>query len=655
MSIGRSSRGGATRGARRRAVRQDGRVEAPTRASILSLGVPGPLALLIWAGATAVFLGYAWVAVEHKITWYLSVDQLGYLVFAHDLLDGKIFHQWPPADAFATLLPERTDVLSQSYLWDQGNIYSRYAPGFPILLAAWIALFGDPAVHLLNPLIFLALLGVLIGLEWRTHRSLWRGTAVAVLAVICPTGVSLWALTTTRDLAAHLGGFVGLLLLAGQEPLRMRALVGAGVAIGFAGSVRPDAVLYLIPATVLALGRWWPRRGEQRLRWLAGVGALAVLLGLAPSLTYYWVATGNPFMPTQAMEVTEFLGGPTEMPVQPAPAEDRVGYAPQAWRGTTAAPVSGGGLKLEYLSTTLPGNWEKVVKAYGHVLLGLAVAGLVVGVVLQPAFTLALGAYLVVALLFYSCWGRPYGRYLVGVWLIVPILIVGGAAGSLDLVHRLARQRTGIAARWIAIGAAVLLFAATLALAPRTDGTALPALTYLLGLGVAVALVAAAIWPGRALAPLVAPALALALVWLGSVRLAGTLATRAPFQRPQAERATATVQRTLGPRAVVITTEDIGRAAENLEYYGGVNALYLTDLERWQIPIWRAAFFLMVSEREPYLLLPRALPDRENILMGLRPHVLLDRIAEIPPERNADYFVVSPFHAGVPLELWHLR
>jgi len=42
-------------------------------------------------------------------------------------------------------------------VWDQGILYSRYAPGFPIILAAWIALFGDPAAHLLNPIIFLVL------------------------------------------------------------------------------------------------------------------------------------------------------------------------------------------------------------------------------------------------------------------------------------------------------------------------------------------------------------------------------------------------------------------------------------------------------------------------------------------------------------------
>ena len=45
-----------------------------------------------------------------------------------------------------------------------------------------------------------------------------------------------------------------------------------------------------------------------------------------------------------------------------------------------------------------------------------------------------------------------------------------------------------------------------------------------------------------------------------------------------------TCRRSSSPNAVVITTEDVGRPAENIEYYSGVaDALYMTDLERWQL------------------------------------------------------------------------
>src|SRR5207249_45850 len=142
-----------------------------------------------------------------------------------------------------SLLPQPTDVLAQTYVWDHGHLYSRYAPGFPLLLAGWIALFGDAAAHALNPFLFLVLLAVLIALEWRVHRSLWRGTALAALVMTCPTGVSLWALTPTRDVAAHLFAFVALALLAGRGRLAPRRALGAALSLGYAGSIRPDTVL----------------------------------------------------------------------------------------------------------------------------------------------------------------------------------------------------------------------------------------------------------------------------------------------------------------------------------------------------------------------------------------------------------------------------
>jgi hypothetical protein len=612
--------------------------------------------LLVWGAATIVLLALAAAAIERKVTWYLAVDQLGYLLFARDLLHGKIFHDWVPANVLASLLPERTDVLAQTYIWDQGRLYSRYAPGFPLVLAAWTGLFGDAAAHALNPVVFLALLGVLIGLEWRVHRSLWRGTALAVLMMICPTGLTLWALTPTRDLTAHLCGFIGLLLLAGRGRLGARRALGAALSLGYAISVRPDAVLYLLPAGVLALSRWWPHRDLRGFARLGFAGVLGLAIGLAPSLAYYGVATGDPFVPTQSMEAAEFLAPPDTPPAVETP-DGRVGYPPGAWRGTTLTPVSGGGLKLEYLSTTLPGNWAKIHTAYGDVLLGFAACGLVVAGILRPAFALALGSYLVAALLFYSCWARPYGRYLVSVWLLVPVLIVEGAVGTLDLVRYLYQRRGADPARHLATTLAVLVLGAYLIAGPQDDGTALLPLTRLLVAGSALALGAAAVWPTRRIATVAVPGLVLALVALGSVRLWNTLDSRAPFQRQQAERSTAVVKRSLVAPAVVITTEDAGRPLENLEYYADVRALYLTDLARWHLDIRQVVFELLVNELEPYLLIPRSIPEHDQIVKTLQDgdYVLLELVEEVPPQRAYDFFATPGLITGGPLELWHIR
>src|SRR5262249_36057902 len=153
----------------------------------------------------------------------------------------------------------------------------------------------------------------------------------------------------------------------------------------------------------------------------------------------------------------------------------------------------------------------------------------------------------------------------------------------------------------------------------------LPTLTALV-LGVTgLAAFLAAAWPHRRLAGVAAPALALALVGLALVRESAGLEGRARFPGPHLARAQATFAAAVAPRAVVITTEEVGRPAENIEYYSGVaHALYLTDLQRWRLPIWRAATLLANHGFVPYLLLPAADPGREQMIAELENHFDVD-------------------------------
>ena len=640
--------------ATRRAEERERRADAPTGAPAPSWLTWQRRLLLVWLAATLALFWSGLGALRLQVGWYLAVDQLGYLLFARDLLAGHVFHQWPPAAALATRLPDPTDVLAQSYLWDHGLLYSRYAPGFPIILALWTGLFGADAAHALNPLVFLAVLAMLIALVWRTNGSLWLGTIVAALVFLCPTGVTLWALTPTRDLSAHLCGLAGLTALAGSGALAASTAFVAGLALGGAASIRPDAVLYLIPAAALAAGRWRAAPARTALARLLGAGALGMLLGLTPSFLYYGIATGNPLRPPQAVEMQGFFGPARLDALEQAPAGPRIGYPPQAWRGGELEPVSGEGMKLAYLPTTLPGNWAKIHRFYGNVFIVLAVAGLAVAAVLRPFVALALGAYIATALLFYSCWGRAYGRYLVSIWLLAPVLMVNGMLGSTELVRHLRARGARDAARWAAGGGVLVLLACYFGAGPQPDGTVQLALTRLVVIATVVGLGAAALWPERPIEQLVAPALALVLAVVGSVWLAAP-ASRATVQRPEIARATEVARRTFAPRAVLITSEDVGRPAENYEYYTDVHAFYLTDLARWRIPIEEAVFLLLIAEQEPYLLLPRTLPEHDQILAGLRGQFLVELVADIPPQRNYDYFVASAFHGGVPLELWHVR
>jgi hypothetical protein len=632
-----------------------------------------PLALgkwIIWGTATLVFFYYTATALAQQITWYLAVDQFGYLNFAHDLLHGHIFHTWAPLKALEPFFPTRTDLLAQTYVYDDGRLYCRYAPGFPLLLAGWVGLLGDDRAHYLNPTLYLVLLAVALAFQWRTFRSPWRAAAGTALIALFPTSMYLWGLTLTRDLSAHVFAFAGLFLLL---PVRGKAihagrLLAAGVALGFAIAIRPDAVLYLLPAALMLAVRWSHERGRLSLarstRAAAGL-ALGVVVGASPFFAYNWAATGNPFLPTQGMELPILPSLPPPAPKrrQPPPSaprvqqpagDSKVGFPSPGWRGGTLEQVQGGGLQLAHLSTTLPGNWMTMLRAYTPLLFGVAVWGAVVATVLRPMLAAGAVSYAVVAFLFFSCWPRPDFRYLIGVFVFLPMLVIEGTLGTLDLVRMLWKQHKPDLARGLAIFAAGVLVAGSMLLGPAQGGLSMPAfLVVTLTVGIAAGL--AALSPARRIVALAAPVLMLGLIWCKVAEVQALGSRRAPFQRDQMVEARTNMQRLLEPNAVVITTEEVGRPAENIEYYSGVaNALYITDLQRWHVSLYDAALQLVIRGMRPYLYIPANQPDGEAMLAGLRRHFTVDLIADIPATRSMAHFVAAPFHHGMRMSLYRI-
>jgi 4-amino-4-deoxy-L-arabinose transferase-like glycosyltransferase len=596
------------------------------------------------------------IGVERKITWYLAVDQYGYLAFAHDLAKGHIFHHWRPLDAFGSALPERVDVMAQTYIWDGGRVYCRYAPGFPMLMAVWLTLFGDDGIHLLNPTVFVVLLATLIAFQTRALHSRWRALAGVALAVLFPTMLHLWALTLVRDLSAHLAGLLGLFLLLPARGRRLTAgrTAVAGLAFGFAGSIRPDAVLYLFPATLVALARWYRERAGFRpvLRGLAA-GLLAVVVGWSPFLGFNWLATGNPLRPTQGMEIDRFL---PDSGTPAANATSGVGFPPGAWRGGTVDAVQGGGLRLEHLHEDLPGNVMLLRQAYGDLLLGVAFWGACLTFLRRRLLFLAVVPYAVLALLFFSCWARPDTRYLSGIYILMPILIVEGTLGTVDLARRFIRAGREPVGRAIAVIGGVALLAGAVAFAPPSSRSALPTLAALLPIVGGAAALAQAAWPRRRALLVAVPLLALVLVGLAGWRAYAGLQSRATFQREAMLRSRATFARAVERGAVVITTEDVGRPAENIDYYSGVaNALYLTDLRRWRMSVPNAAGYLLGAGMAPYLLIPSSQVGGEEMVRQLGEVFDVERVASIPAARAIDYFVAAPFHRGLQMELYRIR
>jgi len=606
---------------------------------------------VLWWGALLMLLGFTAVNVGRKITWYLAVDQFGYLTFAHDLLHGRVFHHWPPLDALVGRLPPRVDILAQTYIADGDRAYCRYSPGFPILLAAWLRLFGDDGAHYLNPTIFAVLLLLLLAFARRIFHSRWRALAAVALVTLFPTYIHLWAITPTRDLSAHVAGFLGLyLLLPGG-----RHRTAAGAALGYAVTIRPDALLYLVPAG-LVLAREWLRAGtpvRSAVVTTVRTVALGMLLGLAPLLAFNQMTSGNPFRPTQAVEIERFFQKPGAAVAPPA-GDPRVGYPPPGWHGGTVEAVQGGGLRLSNLPRTLPGNLALLRSAYGDLMLAVAIWGAVVAFFQRRVLCVLAVSYVLAGLFFFSCWSRPDGRYLSGVFCMLPMLIVEGTLGTLDVVRRLARRRLVTGARGLAFGGAcALLLGATLIDAPRT--AALPTLAWLVPGVTAAALFAAAVAPDRRVGAVAAPLFAVALTVLAVTRARAGLNVRGGFQRPEMLRARATFERAVEPRAVVITTEDVGRPAENIEYYSGLAwAVYFTDLARWGIGVSDAAERFARARMKPYLLIPPTQPGGSRMLEELGQAFLVERVADIPPSQAMDYFVAAPFHRGVRMELYRL-
>jgi hypothetical protein len=181
----------------------------------------------------------------------------------------------------------------------------------------------------------------------------------------------------------------------------------------------------------------------------------------------------------------------------------------------------------------------------------------------------------------------------------------------------------------------------------------MPTLTLALVAWGTLAGVAAAIWPGRRLAAVLVPVLMLTTTAIAGMRIEQRLSARASFQRAEAQRARLTFRRAVTSNGVVITSEDVGRPMENIEYYADRRALYLTDLTRWRIPVSTAAQNFYLAGMQPYLLLQpetitELLPDLRRA--SFEPTLVVD----IPPRRNYDYFVAAPFHRGLPMQLWRL-
>lgn len=599
--------------------------------------------------------------VHDRTSWYLAIDQFGYLSFAENLRAGRASY---PSDVAGMLTYAHygkvVDVFGQTYLLTDGALYSRYAPGFPILLAIVGALFGEPAAHDVNAV---AMGLVLLAIAWVTRRLLqasWLGLAAALMATMLPMELLLWSISPLRDVPCHVLTMSGLALLIpsveGLRPSRGRLLL-AGLLIGYAVAMRVDAILYLVPCLLLL---WW--QGPWPRRQLAGA-ALMFLLGVSPLLVYNQIATGNPLLPTQALEFNQVLSqgpqkdkGSSLLAGLLLPDEARAAVTP-------AAPVrgpqqyqklnQGGGFRLSHLRTTLPGNLRQFPKVFGELGVALGIFGACLAI-RRPILFLATVPYIFLATFFYSFWTRADPRYLAGAFLLFTPLILFGAR---ELVAALGQFREKgipavgyVMALLTVAGAGVLAYGLNLQV-PSALPLVLLALLGAIASGALSAAVSARMQAHQVFGFVLGVLLVGTFCWRTHQSWGG----RASFGAEQVALAQANFEALVEDQALVLTSYRYGRPAENINYYTGADAIYLEELLRYSMGHTRTVGMAELFEKPVYLLVDAAEAGRWVNNPFTKGKLAFDLIRRIPADQSRAFFVASPRHRGIPLVLMRVR
>ncbi|MBM4268582.1 MAG: hypothetical protein FJ144_18550 [Deltaproteobacteria bacterium] len=543
--------------------------------------------------------------LERLNTWYLASDQYAFLTLAHALRDGGISHH----DFVYDVIPKAgtRDALAQTYLLRDGELISRYPPGFPALLAVAGAIAGDRGEHALNPLLYLV---VFVLLAWLVHvllRPTGRGFAAACAAaavwllLLLPTDVHLWGITVARDLPAHLLGFLAVLAAASGR------FGWAGLAMGFACVIRPDALLYGSSLAAVALVR------RERLRDLA-FAVPTFLLGVAPLLAYNQATLGHPLSFTQGSEFGLLWSA----------------LGPSSAYASSVVPA-GGGFRFSHLAGTLPGNLALLEASFGWLILA-AVLGLGWAIRRRGLLAAAFAPYAITATIFYSCWSHPDARYLAGVSLcLIPL----AAVGCVVLCRNAAARESHVlwkVAVFVALALALLCVAGLL---PSLPAPGMPATVVLV---VAAAVAALSLSPALAerLAGVAVIAPAVALAALGLFEVASGSGSRDPYQEYQIVRARHRIESLLPPGSIVITSPSLGRPGENLSHYTHARALYDSELDLLGVGPGRLATFHKRRGRHVFYLLPEG--DLAP-LTRLRQGLVAKRVRDIEPGEAMDWFL----------------
>ena len=251
------------------------RTKPPPPRLVLAIALAASLALALTAAAV----------------WPNSADEYGYLYLARTLLAGRVFNPPPP-------VPELFDVY-----WigvKGGRMASQYAPGWPAVLAPFLAAHIGPAA---NPLLLVALGALLLASLKQLGSPPAARAGLLALVMLAPFTLLNGASYFNHVLAAV--AVMGVCWLQLRDDSRESAWnkLGIGAFLSLALVTRNE--VFALTAAMLGVDLL------ARRRWRAFQAVLPAGLGALP-LTLLWLAytaavTGSPFVSTQAWAAPEEL------------------------------------------------------------------------------------------------------------------------------------------------------------------------------------------------------------------------------------------------------------------------------------------------------------------------------------------------------------
>ncbi len=373
----------------------------------------------------AAAMGAVAVLVHLGVFPYLSrdADESAYLLQAEALARGQL--TLPASLHAGTFQPWLTGE-------HDGQVFTKYLPGWPALIAASLAATGAAA-----PALFVVAAGVVLAV-YAFALELFGARRTALIAAAATALSPLFLVHTATFLSYPFA--TALLLIASTCWIRgtrlesRPLLLGAGAAYGFAFLARSfDVVLVAAPvaAYLLARHRRTPRRLGRSCAWavVGGVPFLAVTLAYNAAVT----------------------GAPLRMPLPATDAMDRLGFGPRR-----IMP------RLRIYEYTPADAWDALVEQArvmpswtfgGALLLALALLGLFAGS-RRPERFLLLGVVLAFPVGYFPFWGSFYAPTRLGTlnglgplyWLpplaVLAVLAAGGTESVLGWLLARGRRPT---------------------------------------------------------------------------------------------------------------------------------------------------------------------------------------------------------------------